>query len=201
MSAVPPSCRHVYVFVASCTGCAGLSGEIGLPLVHVDVAVDVARAVRLLNSTEYAAGVRVGRLFQPIGFDSGWNDWSLFDYAPGPWPSGQERPRGIRVVEGLIEVALPSGVTAADLRGQLRTALRHLRLHEVTSAMGWMEARCEASLEYMVEPRYTQNPDTGDFRGASRVDDVYVLDPAEGPWRLFWSVVSARLAAIEDGSS
>ena len=190
----------VQVFVASCTGCVRLSGEIGLPLAHIDVALDAAHAIRRLNAAEYGSGVRVPNLFQPIGFDRGWRDWDMFDYAPGPWPSGQARPGGLRVVEGRICVALPSGVTLADLRGQLRTALGHLRLQEVTTEMVWMEARNDACLDYVVQPRYTPNPETGDFRGARRVDDLYVLDPAERPWRLFWSVVSARLAAVEGTS-
>ena len=193
--------RHVQVFVASCTGLARLSGEIGLPLVHVDVAMDAARAVRALNATEHGAGVRAAGFCQPLVFDGGWTDWGTFDYAPGPWPRGQARPRGLRVVEGRIHVALPPGATLADLRGQLRSALRHLRLHEVTSGMAWMEARSEACLDYMVEPRYTPNPETRDFRGASRADDLYVLDPAERPWALYWAVVSARLAAIEGAPS
>ncbi len=128
-----------HVFVASCSGCARLSGEIGLPLVHVDVAADVDLAVRLLNRKEHAAGVRVPNLFQPIGFDRGWGDWAVYDYSPCPWPRGQSRPSGVRVAEGRICVGLPSGVTLADLRGQLRTALRHLRLQEVTSAMAWLK--------------------------------------------------------------
>ncbi len=192
--------RYVHVFVACCTGLTRLSGEIGLPLVHVGVALDVAHAVQRLNTTEHGAGVRIANLFQPIGFDSGWADWAMYDYTPGSWPRGQARPRGVRTVEGRIAVALPAGVTLADLAGQLRAALRHLRLHEVTSSMAWMEARSDACLEYMVEPRYTPNPRTGDFRGASRVDDIYVVDPAERAWLLFWSVVSARLAAIEGAS-
>ena len=192
---------EAHVFVASCSGCARLSGEIGLPLVHVDVAADVDQAVLLLNRKEHAAGVRVPNLFQPIGFDRGWGDWAMYDYSPGPWPRGQARPSGVRVVEGEIRVLLPSGVTLADLRGQLRTALRHLRLQEVTSAMAWMEARNAECLEYVVQPRYTSGSGTREFRGARRVDDLYVLDPAERPWRLFWSVVSARLAAIEGAPS
>ena len=192
--------HRLYVFVASCTGCMRLSGEIGLPLVHVDAALDSAQAVRVLNRTEHGAGVRAPGFCQPVAFDGGWSDWSMFDYAPGPWPGGQARPRGVRVVEGRIAVALPAGVTLADLRGQLRGALRHLRLHEVTSAMAWMEARSEACLDYLVEPRYTANPETRDFRGAVRTDDIYVLDPAERPWLLYWIVVSARLAAIEGAS-
>ena len=66
--------------------------------------------------------------------------------------------------------------------------------------MAWMEARSEACLNYMVEPRYTPNPETRDFRGGLRCDDLYVLDPAERPWLLYWTVVSARLAAIEGTS-
>ena len=193
--------RHAQVFVASCTGLARLSGEIGLPLVHVDVAMDAAQAIRVLNRTEHGSGVRAPGFCQPIAFDAGWTDWSTFDYAPGPWPRDQARPRGVRVAEGRISVVLPASVTLAELRAQLRAALRHLRLQEVTSAMSFMEARSEACLDYVVQPRYTPNPATRDFRGAVRVDDLYVLDPADRPWRFLWSVVSARLAAMESAPS
>lgn len=82
------------------------------------------------------------------------------------------RPDGVRAVEGRLLVSLPAEMPIAEFREELQAALRHLRLHEVTSEMAYMEARSDACLEY-------------------------VVDPAEAPWRLFWVVVAARLAAIE----
>lgn len=186
------------VFVAACTGSALLSGSIGLPIVHVDVAVDAAAAIRRLNDREYASGVRVPDLFQPVGFDANWDDWALFDYHPGPWRQSMgARPEGVRAVGGRLLISLPPDVTIMEFREELQAALRHLRLHEVTSEMTYMEARNDACLAYVVQPRYTWNPRDRGFRGAKRVDDLYVLDPAERPWRLFWTVVAARLAALE----
>ena len=188
----------VQVFVASCTGCAHLSGEIGLPLVHVDVAFDAADAIRRLNAAQYGSGVRVPSLFQPIGHDRGWCDWDLFAYAPGPWRAGMgARPDGVRAVEGSLLVSLPADVTLGEYREELQAALRHLRLHEVTSQMAFMEARSDALLDYVVQPRYAWNARDGGFRGARRIDDLYVFDPAERPWSLFWTVVAARSAVIE----
>ena len=193
-----PRRTFVQVFVAACSGSATLSGSIALPIVHVDAAMDVEAAIRRLNEREHGSGVREPDLFQPIGFDRGWADWRLFDYAPGPWRKGMgARPDGVRAVEGRLLVSLPAEVPIAEFREELQAALRHLRLHEVTSEMAYMEARSDACLEYVVEPRYTWNPRDRGFRGARRVDDLYVLDPAEAPWRLFWVVVAARLAAIE----
>ncbi len=186
----------VEVFAAACNGSARLSEEIGLPLVHVDVAPDAERAIRRLNTLDYGGGVRVPDLFQPIGFDPGWSTWRLFEYAPGAWRRGMGvRPRGVVIGDGRMRVSLPPDVVV-EFREELQAALRHLRLHEVTSEMAYMQARNDACLEYVVEPRYTQHPETRDFRGARRVDDLYVLDPAEAPWRLFWTVVAARLAVI-----
>ncbi len=191
----------VQVFVAACTGSATLMGSIGLPIVHVDVAIDAAAAIRRLNQREHGSGVRVSNLFQPIGFDSGWSDWGFFDYRPGPWRRGMgARPEGVRAVEGRLEIHLPCDVAITEFREELQAGLRHLRLHEVTSEMSYMEARSDACQEYIVEPRYTWNPRDQDFRGATRVNDIYVLDPAERPWRLFWIVVAAR-AAVIDGAS
>ena len=187
----------VEVIVAACSGSAKLSETIGLPVVHIDAVRDANVAIRRLNEREYASGVRVERIFQPLGFDRGWVDWGLFHYEPGLWKRGMgTRPDGVRVSRGRLMVALPPGVLLAEFREELKAALRHLRLHEVTSGMAYMEARSEACLEYTVHPRYTPNPATRDFQGASRVDDLYVLDPAEAPWRLFWTVVTARLATI-----
>ena len=192
----------VQVFAAACTGSARLSGAIALPVVHIDVAFDAAAAIRRLNEREHGAGVRVPALFQPIGFDAGWSDWKLFDYEPGRWRQGMgARPDGVRAVEGRILVSLPADVPIAEFREELQAGLRHLRLHEVTSAMDYMEARSDALLEYTVQPRYTWNPRDRGFRGAKRCDDIYVLDPAEVPWRLFWIVVAARLVAIEGAPS
>lgn len=191
------SSAQFHVFAATCSGCARLSGEIDLPLLHVDVAVDVADALRALNAKEHGAGFRVDRMFQPILFDGGWSDWRMLDQSPGRWPNTHERPHGLRVVEGRIAVSLPVGVTLADLRGHLRGALAHLRVHDVASGMAYMESRSDECLPYVVHPRYTPGSATRDFRGARRVDDIYVLDLVAAPWRLFWAAVSARLAAIE----
>ena len=192
---------YVQVFIASCSGCARLSLQTGLPLVHIDVATDAAHAIRRLNAVEHASGVRVPNLFQPIGHDRGWDDWDLFDYAPGPWCTGMgARPVGVRAVEGRLLVTLPADVTPGEYREEMQAALRHLRLHEVTSEMAFMEARCDAMLEYVVQPRYTWNAEERTFRGAKRVDDIYAVDPAEHPWRLFWIAVAAR-AAVIDGAA
>ena len=67
--------------------------------------------------------------------------------------------------------------------------------------MAYMEARSADQEEYVVHPRYTPNPIDRDFRGATIVTDLYVIDPAEDPWCLFWTIVSARLAAIEESPS
>ncbi len=191
----------VQVFVAACSGSMRLSGSIGLPIVHVDATTDAAAAVRRLDEREHGSGVRVGAMFQPIGHDAGWTDWRLFDYAPGPWRQGMgARPDGVRAVEGRLLVSLPKQVPIAEFREELQAGLRHLRLHEVTSAMDYLAARSDACLEYLVEPRYSWDPHVRGFHGARRCDDLYVLDPAEVPWRLFWIVVAARLAAIEGTS-
>ena len=187
----------VQVIVAACSGSAGLSESIGLPVVHIDAVADAGAAIRRLNQREHASGVRVPNLFQPIGFDRGWTDWGLFDYAPGPWRRSMgARPQGVRVAAGRLLVSLPPDVTPADFREELQAALRHLRLHEVTSGMAYMEARNDACLEYVVQPRYTPHAGAREFRGARRVDDLYVFDPAEAPWRLFWTVVAARSVVI-----
>ncbi len=195
MSARP--CRHVQVFVAACSGSAKLSDAIGLPVVHVDATTDAAASLRRLSEREYASGVRVPGSFQPILFDGGWSDWRQFDYRTGPWRQAMgARPDGVRVAAGRIEVALAPTVTLAEFREELQAGLRHLRLQEVTSEMTYMEARNDALLPYVVQPRYTPAVDRG-FRRASRVDDLYVYDPAEAPWRLFWAVVAARAAFAE----
>ena len=188
------------VFVAACSGSARLSDEIGLPLVHVDAVVDAAESIRRLNAVDYGSGVRVPHLFQPIGHDPGWADWGLFEYAPGPWRRGMgARPEGVRAVEGRLVVSLPTDITLGEFREELQGALRHLRLHDVTSQMDFMAARSDVLADYVVQPRYAWNPRDGGFRGAKRVDDLYVLDPAERPWRLFWVAVAAR-AAVVDGA-
>ena len=190
----------VQVFVAACSGSARLSDEIGVPIVHVDAALDAACAIRRLNAVDYGSGVRVPNLFQPIGHDRGWADWGQFEYAPGPWRRGMgARPDGVRAVEGRLVVSLPSDATLGEFREELQAGLRHLRLHEVTSEMAYMEARSDDLLEYVVQPRYAWNTRDRGFRGARRIDDLYVLDPAERPWRLFWIVVAAR-AAVVDGA-
>ena len=192
----------VEVIVAACSGSARLAETIGLPIVHVDVVRDARSAIHRLNEREYASGVRAPECFQPILFDRGWADWGLFRYDPGPWRRSMgSRPVGVRISDGRLLVSLPPEVAQAEFREEVQAALRHLRLQDVTSGMAYMEARSEACLEYTVQPRYTQHPVTRDFRGARRVDDLYVLDPAETPWRLFWIVVAARLATIDRGPS
>ena len=66
--------------------------------------------------------------------------------------------------------------------------------------MAYMEVRSYWFLEYVVQPRYAWNNRDRGFRGARRIDDLLkVLDSAERPWRLFWTVVAARAAFIVDG--
>ena len=193
-----PACGfEVYVYQAVCSGSVALGGEIGLPIRHVDAGIDVAGAISRLSEREHGAGARVPRMFQPIGFDFGWDDWRLVEYAPGRRPRSPKvpRPDGVRIVEGRIAVTLPAGVALDGFRERLAAELSRIRLQEVTSSMAYMEARSDACLDYVVEPRYTHDPVTRDFRGALRVDDLYVIDPAD-PWRLFRAVVAARLAAI-----
>ncbi len=108
--------RHVQVFVAACSGSAKLSETIGLPVVHVDATMDAVAAIRRLNEREYASGVRVPAMFQPILFDCGWTDWAKFDYRTGPWRQAMGvRPDGVRVVDGRIEVALAPTAVAGVL--------------------------------------------------------------------------------------
>lgn len=185
------------VFVAACSGSATLSEEIGLPIVHVDVALDPKAAMKRLNAREHGSGVRADRMFQPILFDGGWSSWSLFHYEADSWPIRSGRPEGVRAIEGSILVSLPPPTPLSEFREQLHAALRHLRLQEVTSTMAYLEARSALLADYVVHPRYTPNPVDRGFRGASICNDLYVLDPAEDPWSLFWTVVAARLAAIE----
>ena len=186
------------VFVAACSGSAKLSEAIGLPLVHVDATTDAIASVRRLNERQHASGVRVPEMFQPILFDGGWSDWDVVDCRPGPWRRGMALlPDGVRTVAGRLEVDLPPTVTLAEFREELQAGLRHLRLQEVTSEMSYMEARNDALLPYLVQPRYAPNPVDRGFRRARRVDDLYVYDPAESPWALYWIAVAARAAFAE----
>ncbi len=193
-----PSDRHVHVFVASCTGCARLSGEIGLPLVHVDVATDVAQAVRLLNgpSTAPASGSRTcssrsaSTAAGPIGRCS--------TYAPGPWPRGQARPPGVRVVEGRIAVV---AACRRDAHRPARAAAH--RAAAPAAARGHERDGLDGGAQRGLPRLRGASPGTRPTRkrATSAAPAGWTtstsLDPAERPWRLFWSVVSARLAAIE----
>ena len=69
----------VEILVAACSGSMRLSGEIGLPLVHVDAVRGCAEATAALRAAEHASGVRMPALFQPIDFHGGWDDWGTVD--------------------------------------------------------------------------------------------------------------------------
>ena len=188
------------IVVASCTGLARLSGEIGLPLVHVDAALDADAAIQALNTTQHGCAVPWPQSFQPLLIEEGWTDWKLFPLevqedagstTPKPW-----------IARGRLRVPLPSGVPLAEFRGQLAGALRHLRLQEVTLRVDFLERRCEAMADLVIPQRYTlPRAAAHDYDDAALVQDLYVLDPAEVGARLLWLVAAARAAAVEGPSS
>ncbi|WP_158810769.1 hypothetical protein [Beijerinckia sp. L45] len=187
----------VSVFAASCTACYRLSRDCDLPLILVGVAVDVRAALRRLNQTRHGSAVRWQRSFQPILLEPGWDDWRAFDLEPDATPQLPD-PLGVRFEEGRIVVPLPDGITVAEFREALAGALRHMRFQEAVIRADFLEQRSDADpfADVVLHPRYT--PVGGaDFRGATLVTDIVVLDPATEAWRLLWLVVAAKLAATE----
>ena len=183
------------IVVAICTGLARLSGTIGLPLVHIDAALDADAAVQALNARHHGCAMPWPGSFQPLLIEPGWSDWKLFPLdaqiagiaiTSEPW-----------VADERLRVLLPEGVPLAEFRDQLAGALRHLRLSEVTRRADFLERRCEEMASLVVPSRYTPpRAADHDHRDAVLVEDLYVLDPAEAGPRLLWLVAAARAAAM-----
>ncbi len=190
----------VRVFAAACTGTARLSGEIGVPLVLIDTAVDPEAAIAQLNRRRHGCAVRWPASFQPLYIEEGWSDWAAFRLENDAEPLAAAL-LGVQLVEGCLQVHLPVGGTLGEFRAQLAGALRHMRLQEVTIQPAFLEARCDAMAELVVHPRYTPaRAAEFDHRDARIAEDIYAIDPAEDAGRLFWLVVAARAAAMEGRS-
>ena len=184
------------VFAAACTGSAQLSGMTGLPVIHVGVTRDRAAAIRRLNETAHGSGVRWPRSFQPLAFEPGWEDWAAFHLEP----VGRNRttPPGVHFVNGCIAASLPAGTTVVEFEAELSAAMRSMRLQDVVIRPCFLEALSDGDplADVCVHPRYTARRHR-DFRDATLVTDLFVLDPGEQVGRLLWLAAAARLAACE----
>ncbi len=189
------------IVVAICTGLARLSGTIGLPLVHIDAALDADAAVQALNARQHGCAVPWPGSFQPLLIEPGWSDWKLFPLeahngagiasTSGPW-----------VADERLRVPLPEGVPLVEFRSQLAGSLRHMRLQEVTRRADFLERRCDEMADLLVPSRYTPpRAAEHDHHDAALVEDIYVLDPVEVGARLLWLVATARAAAMDGPSS
>ena len=180
-----------YVFAGVSTGLARLSCDLDIPVVHVDVAIDAALAIRHLNRVRHGSGVLwPGGLF-PIRFDKGWGDWSIFplERAPGKPPM----PHGLCFAEGLLEVPLPDGSTLPEFREQLSGSMRHLRIEELARSPRWVNDRSRRGEDLVCHPRYTSAAE--DCLDADLVRDLYAINPLECSERVLWLATSALLAA------
>ena len=106
----------------------------------------------------------------------------MFDYAPGPWPGGQARPRGVRVVEGRHR---RRAARRRDARRPARAVAR--RVAPPAAARGderdGLDGGAQRGLPRLpgraqVHPP-TPRPATS--RGAVRTDDIYVLRSGRAP--------------------
>lgn len=189
----------VEVYAAACSGCARLSERIGLPVVLVDVAFNAEAAIGRLNRDQHASGVRFPNFFQPIYPERGWSDWGLFPIVVEDTVEARvaaAATEGVCFAKDRIIAVLPRGTTLAEFSDHLHGAIRHLSLQEVTARTSYMDKRSDALADYVVHPRYTPAPN-GDFRGARAVSNLLALDPTDAQLRLYWLVVTARMAASD----
>ena len=189
------------VVIASCTGLARLSGDIGLPPVHVDAALDADAAGRSLHTTQHGCAVPWPGSFQPLLIEPGWADWALFPLEPQE-NAGADATSNLCIADGRLRVLLPDYVPLDEFRGQLAATLRYLRLQEVTMRTDFLERRSDELADLVVHPRYTPpRAADHDHRDAVLLQDLYVLDPIEVSARLLWLVTAARAATIEGPSA
>lgn len=186
--------RFVECFAAACSGTARLTDQVGHLVVHVGMSNDASRSIADLNAREHGSGTLWPGSFQPLEPQKGWDDWAMLPLEPSS-DGGLQAPLGAAFSDGLIRLAQPQGITIAELREQLSGALRRLRFQDVVRQPRWLETRSEADpfAEIIVHPRYAFSG--RDFRGATLVTDLFVLDPSQESTRLLWMVVGACLAA------
>ncbi len=164
--------RTVEVLVAARDGGVRPVCLAGLPIVHVDAVEDARAALAALNGRPHVGGACLDARPHPTASSAGRDVWRAVALAGDGMVA---HAPGVRFSHGRILVALPADVPLARFREHLRGALHRLHVYRRKTGDG---TAC-------MRPR----------DGARA--DLYVVDPGEDVWRLFWIVATARLSAAD----
>lgn len=161
------------VFAATCTASLRLSREIGLPIILLSVATNVAATVRELNAKKYGSFTLWPVGPNPFLFESGWDDWRVCAFAD---PHATVCDSAAYFSAGIIKISTRDEFQHAEqVFKQVLSVLHRVNYNVILRNPRWIYARCASSLPIIVHPRYVM---TGDpYADMQIVDNLFVIDP------------------------
>lgn len=188
--------RRVEIFAVACSGCIGLSQDIGVPLVCLRASSDPAATVAEMNAQSHASAALWLNAFQPFEIQPGWSDWRLFPF--DAVDAVTIAPGYLDMEDGRLGFRLPGSISTACFEAKLFSALGCLRLEAFVTSPQYLLARRDGDAAPPVRPRYTL-VDPRNFRaGVAKVDNLFVLDPTQHAELVVTLARSARRAAIRE---
>lgn len=195
---MPDHCQHddrwVEIFAATSSGCLDLEATISLPLVCIQVSCDPGAAIADMSRQHFAAGALWYDSFQPFEWQRGWTDWRIIPLGP----VNMSLPAGIVLREGHLEISLPLRVNPLRFAAKLFQGLERLEFQNVVTSPAWLLAQSDKAGRVCMPPRYTMD-DPNDFRaGATRVENLFVIDPSEHCLVVAHAALVARKVIIQE---
>lgn len=179
------------VFAATCPGCAKLERTIGLPVTCIKVASDATASIEAMNEAAYGGWTLWPDGLWPLVAEDGWSDWRVI-----PVGKLDALSRTIPHVEGRFSVDVPVNVSVAGFEAALAHEFRRLELREITTMARWVFEQSDAGRPIIVAPRYTLRDQKNGGVGASRVDNLFVIDPVQHAAIIVQAIARAKTSAV-----
>ena len=174
------------VYVAGCTGCMRLAGEIGMPVLKPGTAQDVDARIAKLNGERH--GSLVIRDFAVVD-EPGWSDWEPAKFSCRPTHPASP----VRVTPRQLVVELPFWVSASDFEALFAAALECITLASLAASPAGRALMKRRGCNSDALLRYTRSA-----RGPVLATEIGVIAPSGDAGRLValveWIVIRVVMA-------